>query len=150
MDAAKINKVRELTGAGVMDAKRSLEANQWDVARAVATIRAEHKDRPVKPPGYRAVFAYNHNRKVLGSVVLSCQTDFVGGNELFVSLGKDLAQHVVGMNPAGVEEMLRQDHVRHSGQTVADLIALVSQQTGETVALERIHRIDVADVVVGD
>jgi hypothetical protein len=54
----------------------------------------------VKPPGYRAVFSHNHNRKVLGSVVLSCQTDFVGGNELFVNLGNDLAQHVVGMDPA--------------------------------------------------
>jgi elongation factor Ts len=146
MDAAKINKVRELSGAGVMDAKRSLEANQWDVAKAVAAVHAEDKDRPMKPLGYRAVFSYNHNRKVLGSVVLSCQTDFVGGNELFVNLGHDLAQHVVGMDPAGVEEMLRQDHVRHAGQTVADLIALVSQQTGEAVALERIHRIDVTRV----
>src|SRR5690349_19496377 len=99
MDAAKIHSVHGLTGAGGMDAKRWREANQRDVARAVATVRDEHKERPVKPPGYRAVFAYNHNRKQLGSVVLSCQTDFVGGNELFVNLGKDLAQHVVGINP---------------------------------------------------
>lgn len=103
----KIKKIREMTGAGVVDIKKALEEAGGIEEKAVEILRlkglqkAEKKgDRQV---GEGAIFSYIHgNGKTAALVKLHCETDFVSRNEEFCQLGRDLAMQVVAMSPKAV------------------------------------------------
>lgn len=103
----KIKKIREATGAGVVEIKKALDEAGGDEEKALRILRlkglqkAEKKgDRQV---GEGAIFSYIHTSgKTAALVKLYCETDFVSRNEEFCQLGKDLAMQVVAMSPRAV------------------------------------------------
>lgn len=101
--AADVAKLRELTGAGMMDAKRALEENGGDIEKAVDALRksgaakAAKKAERVTAEG--RIFSYTHGSKLAVLVELMCETDFVARNEKFVELGQDLAMHIAASAP---------------------------------------------------
>lgn len=102
---ADIQKLREQTGVGMMDAKKALTAAEGDMTAAVEALRkkgqkiaASKSDRAVKEG---AVGTYVHsNGKIAALVAVACETDFVARTDAFQELIKDLAMHVAAMNPA--------------------------------------------------
>ena len=99
-----IKKLREATGAGMMDVKRALEDAGWDEEKAVQLLRergamkaANNADREARE-GIIGHYIH-HNQRVGVLVELNCETDFVARNELFQNLAKDLAMHIAMMNP---------------------------------------------------
>lgn len=101
---ADIQKLREQTGVGMMDAKKALTAAEGDMTAAVEALRkkgqkiaASKSDRAVKEG---AVGTYVHsNGKIAALVAVACETDFVARTDAFQELIKDLAMHVAAMNP---------------------------------------------------
>ncbi len=101
--AADVAKLREVTGAGMMDAKRALEETGGDMEKAVDALRvagaakAAKKSDRVTAEG--KVFTYAHGDKLAVIVEVLCETDFVARNERFVAFGQDLAMHIAAIAP---------------------------------------------------
>lgn len=101
--ASDVAKLREVTGAGMMDAKRALEEVGGDMEKAIDALRvagaakAAKKSDRVTAEG--KVFSYTHGDKLAVMVEVLCETDFVARNERFVAFGKDLAMHIAAIAP---------------------------------------------------
>ena len=99
-----IKKLRAMTGAGMMDVKKTLEETGGDVERAATLLRergiakaAKKADREARE-GFVGSYIH-HNGKIATLVELNCETDFVGRNEQFQALARDLAIHTAMANP---------------------------------------------------
>ena len=104
IDQSLIKEVRELTGAGVLDIKKALEETDNDKAKAIEILRkkgqkvvAEKSTRSAKE-GIVGVYLHSNN-KLVATVALKCETDFVARNEEFKTLAHDLAMHIAAVNP---------------------------------------------------
>lgn len=100
----QIRDLRELTGAGVLDAKKALEAAGGNFDQAAKALREKGLARAEKRSGREAsegvVEVYSHPGGRVGVMLeLNCETDFVAMNEEFQELAHDLALHVAAMNP---------------------------------------------------
>jgi elongation factor Ts len=99
-----VKELREATGAGVLDAKKALEASAGDFDKAVDALREKGAARAAKRSGREAsegiVELYAHPGNRVGVILeLNCETDFVARNEEFTNLAHDLALHIAAMNP---------------------------------------------------
>lgn len=143
--AADVKRLREETGAGMMDCKRALDEANGDYNRAQEIVRekglakAEKKaDRETKI-GYIASYVHNNNQ--IGALVeILCETDFVARNPEFQEMAKSVAMQVVAMAPENVEELLQQDNIKKPGETIEDMIKLVSGKIGEKFVVSRFTR----------
>jgi len=144
IDAAKIRKLRELTGAPVMRAKKVLEELKGDMAKAEKVLRKEGFEKAAKRAGRETsagvVATYtHHNQKIVGVIELFCETDFVARNELFQALGKDLAMQVASM---GEKKFEKQAFIKDPSKKVEELIKEVIVKTGENVKVGRLFKIE--------
>lgn len=101
---AMVKELREATGAGVLEAKKALEANNGDFEKAVDALREKGLARAAKRAGREAsegvIELYAHPGNRVGVMLeLNCETDFVARNELFQNLAHDLALHIAAMQP---------------------------------------------------
>jgi elongation factor Ts len=99
-----VKRLREQTGAGIMDCKRALEESDGDVERAQAYLREKGLATAAKKAGRAAregiVTSYIHHGSRLGVLLeLNCETDFVARTDDFQQLARDLAMQVAGLAP---------------------------------------------------
>lgn len=105
IDSKIIQKLRAITGAGIMDVKKALEEAGSDEQKALEILRIKGQKIATKKQEERvakegAIAAYVHaNGKVAALVMLACETDFVARNEEFKNLAHDIAMQVAAMNP---------------------------------------------------
>lgn len=110
ISAAEVNKLRQMTGAGLMDCKQALSENNGDFEAAIdflrkkgAKIAAKRADREATEG---AVIAKTNSEGTVGVViVLSCETDFVAKNEGFVSFAHEIADTAIAHKPASAEAL---------------------------------------------
>lgn len=141
----KIKELRDLTGAGVMDAKKALEETNGDISKAVEIIRAKglakaesKADREVRSG---KVYCYTHGGGLAASMVeVACETDFVANNSEFEALCKEIAMQIVSMKPETVEELLSMTYVRDSSKTIEQLVKELVGKTGENIRVVRFAR----------
>lgn len=100
----KIKKLREKTGAGIVEVKKALTEANGDETKAVEILRKRGQEKAVKKSERTTqegiVASYVHSNKKVGAIVkLYCETDFVARNEEFQKLGQDIAMHITAMNP---------------------------------------------------
>jgi elongation factor Ts len=105
--AELVKKLRELTGAGVMDCKAALEASSGDLQKAIEFLRkkglADAAKRSHRVVREGLVGAYIHPGGKIGVLLeLDCETDFVARTDGFQQLLKDLTMQVAAANPAYV------------------------------------------------
>ncbi len=99
-----VKKLREQTGAGIMDCKRALEESGGDYEKATLWLRDKGLSTAAKKAGRAAregiVTSYIHHGSRLGVLLeLNCETDFVARTEDFQQLGRDIAMQIAGMAP---------------------------------------------------
>ena len=104
ISAEQVKRLREITGAGMMDCKRALQETGGDVDRAVELLRvkglADAKKRQGRVARDGVVDAYIHMRGRLGVLVeVNCETDFVADTEAFRAAARDIAMHVAAADP---------------------------------------------------
>jgi elongation factor Ts len=105
--AEDVKKLREQTGAGIMDCKRALEETGGDYEKAALWLREKGLSTAAKKAGRAAregiVTSYIHHGSRLGALVeLNCETDFVARTDDFQQLARDIAMQVAGMAPTYV------------------------------------------------
>ena len=125
--AAEVNKLRKSTGAGMMDCKNALVEAEGDFDKAIDVLRkkgqkvaAKRADRDSSEGA--AVAKVNADNTKGISLVLGCETDFVGKNESFLKLANDLGD--IALNHNNKEDFLAADF---GGMSVADKLV---EQTG--------------------
>ena len=125
--AAEVNKLRKATGAGMMDCKKALVEAEGDFDKAIDVLRkkgqkvAEKRaDRDSSEGAAVAKVNASENKGV--TIVLGCETDFVGKNENFLALANQLGELAINFNTK--EEFLAADF---NGMSVADKLV---EQTG--------------------
>ncbi len=102
--AQMVKELREATGAGVLEAKKALEAHDGDFDKAADLLREKGAARAAKRADREAneglIELYAHPGNRVGVILeLNCETDFVARNEQFRELAHDLALHIAAMNP---------------------------------------------------
>lgn len=140
--AAEVGKLRKATGAGMMDCKKALVEAEGDFDKAIEILRkkgqkvaAKRADRESTEGA--AIAKVNADNTVGVSIVLGCETDFVGKNESFVQLAKDLAD--LAINYSTKEELLAADF---NGLTVADKLIEQTGVIGEKIDLNAFERVE--------
>ncbi|OGM94180.1 translation elongation factor Ts [Candidatus Wolfebacteria bacterium RIFOXYD12_FULL_48_21] len=142
-----VAKLRELTGAGVVECKKALDEAAGDFDRAKDIIfergiaRAEKKSD--RATGAGLLETYIHNGRVSVMLELRCETDFVARNEKFQALAHDIAMHIAAMNPATVEELYAQQYVKDPSMTVEELIKNLIGTIGENMKVEKFVRFEI-------
>jgi elongation factor Ts len=99
-----VKRLRDQTGAGIMDCKRALEESGGNVEKAIAWLREKGLSTAAKKAGRAAregvITSYIHHGARLGSLLeLNCETDFVARTDDFQQLARDLAMQVAGLGP---------------------------------------------------
>ena len=133
--AADVNKLRTITGAGMMDCKKALVEAEGDFDLAIENLRKKGQkvaaNRSDRESTEGAVIAVVNAEKTAGVVVsLNCETDFVGKNESFVKLAQDLAALALNFNTK--EELLASDF---NGITVAEKLIEQTGVIGEKIEI---------------
>ena len=132
-------KLRELTGAGMVNCKEALEEAKWDLKSAQEIIRRKGLDIAKKKSSREAkegqIISYIHAGGKLGVMLeINCETDFVGKNETFQILAKDIAMQIAAAHPLFVsseqipaadlekEKSIYKDEVKGKPQNIQDKI----------------------------
>ena len=142
-----IAKLREMTGAGVVECKKALDEAEGDLDRAKDIIfergiaRAEKKSD--RATGAGLLETYIHNGRVSVMVELRCETDFVARNEKFQDLAHGVAMHIAAMAPETVEELYTQQFVKDPSMTVEELVKNMIGTIGENIKVERFARFEI-------
>lgn len=109
--AADVNKLRQMTGAGMMDCKKALTEAEGDFEKAIEILRkkgqkvsASRSDRDAKEGSVFVKTSDDKKEAVL--IALNCETDFVGKNEEFLSLGKLIVETAFANKPADKDALL--------------------------------------------
>ena len=141
-----VAKLRELTGAGVVECKKALDEAEGDFDRAKDIIfergiaRAEKKSE--RATGAGLLETYIHNGRVSVMLELRCEADFVARNEKFQVLAHDIAIHIAAMDPATVEELYAQQYVKDPSMTVEELVKNLIGTIGENMKVEKFIRFE--------
>jgi elongation factor Ts len=109
MSTELITKLREMTGAGIMDCRNALRESSDDIKKACQWLREKGMASAVKKAGRAAkqglVYSYIHGNGTLGVLVeVNCETDFVAKTEDFQSLVKEIAMQVAAVAPTYVSK----------------------------------------------
>lgn len=110
ISASDVNKLRQLTGAGMMDCKKALTETNGDFEAAIDFLRKKGQkislNRADRAAKEGAVIALTSADRKVGVVVeLNCETDFVAKNEEFVKFANEIAQLALTNQPASIEAL---------------------------------------------
>jgi len=142
--AAEINKLRQATGAGMMDCRKALTETNGDFEAAIDWLRkqgqkvaAKRSDREAKEG---VVIAKTSADNKTGFVIcISCETDFVSKNADFVAFAQSIADAAVANDVKSVDEL---NGVTINGMTVADMINDKLASIGEKIGVAKFERIE--------
>jgi len=136
ISAADVKKLRDATGAGMMDAKRALVETDGDFDKAVEYLRVKGAAKVQKRGAERST----SNGLVAAAegalIELACETDFVAKNEQFQQLASDIVAHVAKSGVAEAPSLLGETLA--DGRTVEQSIAETSAVIGEKLELRRV------------
>jgi len=148
ISAQDINKLRQATGAGMMDCRKALTETNGDFEAAIDWLRkqgqkvaAKRSDREAKEG---VVIAKTSADNKTGFVVcISCETDFVSKNADFVAFAQSIADAAVANDVKSVDEL---NEVTINGAKVADMINDKLASIGEKIGISKFERIEAAYV----
>lgn len=145
--AEAVQKLREMTGAGVMDCRKALIDAAGDVEAAKKLIQekglSKVEKRAGRATGAGLVHSYVHNGRVGVLLEVSAETDFVVRSEPFQVLVHELAMQIAATDPADVNALLAQPYIKDESKTVKDKVNEVIAKVGENVSVSQFHRIAV-------
>ncbi|MGY1455072.1 translation elongation factor Ts [Streptomyces sp. SS8] len=138
--AADVKKLRELTGAGMMDCKKALDEAEGNVDKAVEILRvkgqkgvAKRESRTAENGAVVSLIADDKKSGVL--VELKCETDFVAKGDKFLAVAEAIAAHVAATSPADIEALLASEI--ESGKSVQVYVDEANATLGEKIVLDR-------------
>src|SRR5476649_2875709 len=141
--ASDVNKLRQQTGAGMMDCKKALTETNGDFEAAIdylrkkgAKVAASRQDRESNEGVVISRTSVDGKRGVI--VELNCETDFVAKNAEFIAFANQIANEAVEYNPATIEALsdLEVDHDNGRAK-IGDLIIEKTGKIGEKIGISK-------------
>ncbi len=141
----EIKKLRERTGAGVLDCKKALQENDGDVDAAIDYLREKGMAAAAKRAGKVAaeglVQTDINEEKNEGLILeVNCETDFVAKNDNFIELVDDINQQLKESEADTVEEALAETYYKNEDKTLETVIKEAVASIGENIRLRRFAR----------
>ncbi len=135
--AQEVNKLRQMTGAGMMDCKKALVEADGDFDKAIEILRKQgqkvSEKRADRETSEGSVFIKTSNDgKVAVLVALGCETDFVAKNEEFQKLGNDIVEAAYEHKPANAEALAA---LKSGGLTIDEKIVELVGKIGEKISI---------------
>jgi elongation factor Ts len=144
ISAQDINKLRQMTGAGMMDCRKALTETNGDFEAAIDWLRkqgqkvaAKRSDREAKEGVVIAKTTADNKTGII--VCVSCETDFVSKNADFVSFAQTIADAAVNNNVKSLDELNSTDI---NGSKVSDLVNDKLASIGEKIGITKFERVD--------
>ena len=144
ISAAEINKLRQATGAGMMDCRKALTETNGDFEAAIdwqrkqgQKVAAKRSDREAKEGVVIAKTTDDHATGII--VCVSCETDFVSKNTDFVAFAQSIADAAIKNNVKSLEEL---NTAKVNDSTVADLVNDKLASIGEKIGVTKFERVD--------
>ena len=144
ISAQDINKLRQMTGAGMMDCRKALTETNGDFEAAIDWLRkqgqkvaAKRSDREAKEGVVIAQTTADHKTGIV--LCVSCETDFVSKNADFVAFAQSIADAAIRNNVKSAEEL---NEVSINGVKIAELINDKLASIGEKIGVNKFERID--------
>ena len=141
--AADVKRLRDSTGAGMMDAKRALESSDGDFDKAVEFLRVKGQASAQKREGRTASngLVAAHVADGVGTLVeINCETDFVAKGEVFAQLAQRVLDQAVKIQAADVQTLL--DSEIEPGRTVTELLVEANATIGEKIEIRNVARLE--------
>lgn len=162
VSAEDVKKLRDLTGAGMLDCKTALEETAGDFEKAKDILRRKGFEaaakRAERSTAEGVIHSYIHHNSRLGALVeINCESDFVARTEDFRRLAQQIALQIAGRNPIYISEddmadaaegdpkevcLLLQPFVQDESRTVQDLLSETISKTGENIRVRRFARFE--------
>lgn len=146
--AADINKLRQTTGAGMLDCRKALTESNGDFEAAIDWLRkqgqkvaAKRSDREAKEGVIIAQTTADHKSGII--LCISAETDFVSRNPEFVAFVQSIANAAIDRNAQSIEEL---NEVMIGNEKVSELINDKLASIGEKIGITRLERLN-ADYV---
>jgi len=141
---AMIKELRETTGAGILDSKKALEANDGNLDKAIRYLREKGLAKAAKKASRAAnegVVIAKVDGKSAALVAVNCETDFVARTEDFRSFAGGLAAQVLtDASIASVDALLKAKYAAAPEKTVGDAIQETISKLGENIILRNVAR----------
>jgi elongation factor Ts len=149
ISAKDVMKLREITGAGMMDCKKALVESEGDMDKAVEYLRAKgqkvSEKRADRETSEGAIFvAISPEGNKAAMVELNCETDFVARAEDFVSVGQALAKAALAANASTLEQVMT---LSLDGKPLADALAEGMSKMGEKLEVKKATLLEAEKVV---
>ncbi len=143
-----IMKLRELTGAGIMECKRALADAKGNFEKAQGILReqglATAKKKADRETKEGQIVSYIHSGGKIGVLVeVSCETDFVARNEIFQRFARDLAMQVAAQSEEA--PLLNQKFIKDPAKTIKDYLTETIARLGENILIRRAVRFEVGE-----
>ena len=142
--ASDINKLRQATGAGMMDCRKALTESNGDFEAAIDWLRkqgqkvaAKRSDREAKEGVVLAKTTADHKSGIV--LCISCETDFVSKNADFVAFAQSIADAAIAHNVKSAEEL---NEIQINGAKVSDLINDKLAAIGEKIGVSKFERVE--------
>jgi len=142
--AADINKLRQATGAGMMDCRKALTESNGDFEAAIdwlrkkgAKVAALRGDREAKEGVVLAKTSADNKSGI--AVCVACETDFVSKNADFVAFAQSIADAAISNNVKSLDEL---NNVTINGSKVSELVNDKLASIGEKIGITKFERID--------
>jgi len=149
--AAEVNKLRQITGAGMMDCKKALEEAGGDYDKAIELLRkkgqkvaANRADRDAKEGLVIAKVTPDGKKGVL--VVVNCETDFVAKNDDFTNFANTIASVALEKQPGSIDELKSLPYAGN-GVTIQDKVMEYTGKIGEKIDVSKYEVVSAAKVV---
>ncbi|MDI9358545.1 MAG: translation elongation factor Ts [Phycisphaerales bacterium] len=144
ISASDINKLRQTTGAGMLDCRKALTETNGNFEAAIDWLRkqgqkvaAKRSDRETKEG---VVLALTNTTNTIGYIVcVSCETDFVSKNAEFITFVKSIMQVAIDRDPKNIDDLLQ---LKIGGATVQDLINDKLTAIGERISVSKYERLE--------
>jgi elongation factor Ts len=143
ISAADVKRLREQTGAGMMDCKNALTENDGDFEKAIEYLRVKGLKGVTKREGRTAsngLVAAQVENGVGTLVEINCETDFVAKGEKFAALAEQVLAQAVKVGAADADSLLKSE--LPTGGTVQQLIDEANASIGEKIEIRRVARLE--------
>jgi len=161
--AEDVKKLREISGAGVMDCKKALDETNGNVEQAVKLLKekgiASAEKKSSRETSQGIIDSYIHAGGRIGVLVeVNCETDFVARTDAFKQLVHDVAMQIAGIPTTlavteddlpkdaegSIEEtvLLKQAFIKDSSKSIEDLVRETIASTGENIRIRRFTRFE--------
>ncbi|TMB70806.1 MAG: translation elongation factor Ts [Chloroflexi bacterium] len=157
-----VKRLRDLTGAGMLDCKNAIEEADGDFDKAKDVLRQRGFEaaakRSERETAEGVIHSYiHHNRRIGALVEINCESDFVARTDDFQNLAKQIGLQVAAANPLYISAdelpegaegdpkelcLLEQPFVQDESRTIQDLLTEVIGKMGENIRIRRFARFE--------